>query len=87
MLFLNIFNNLFGEVNEEKQLIEIYKNNKNKPSAKITKSSKQVLLKVIRISDNIHSKLKFNFNLDRFLQNFFHDDVFFLYLFSFSNYW
>jgi hypothetical protein len=29
------------------------------------------LLKVIRISDNIHSKLKFNFNLDRFLQNFF----------------
>jgi|TARA_B110001452_G_C14830692_1_gene290050 cytochrome c-type biogenesis protein CcmH len=26
MLFLNIFNNLFGEVNEEKKLIEIYKN-------------------------------------------------------------
>mgnify|MGYP006140123511 FL=1 len=50
---------------------KIYKNNKNKSSAKITKSSKQVLLKVIRISDNIHSKLKFNFNLDRFLQNFF----------------
>jgi hypothetical protein len=50
---------------------KIYKNNKNKSSAKITKSSKQVLLKVIRISDNIHSKLKFNFNLDKFLQNFF----------------
>ena len=50
---------------------KIYKNNRKKPSAKITKSSKQVLLKVIRISDNIHSKLKFNFNLDRFLQNFF----------------
>ena len=50
---------------------KFYKNNRKKPSAKITKSSKQVLLKVIRISDNIHSKLKFNFNLDRFLQNFF----------------
>ncbi|MDA9624390.1 hypothetical protein N9S62_03835 [Pelagibacteraceae bacterium] len=50
---------------------KIHKNNKKKPSAKITKSSKQVLLKVIRISDNIHSKLRFNFSLDKFLQNFF----------------
>ena len=48
-----------------------YKQNNSKPSVKITKSSKQVLLKVIRVSDNIHSKLKINFNLDRFLQNFF----------------
>ncbi len=44
---------------------------KKKTSAKIAKSSKQTLLKIIRFSDNIHSKLRFSFNLDRFLQNFF----------------